>query len=457
MKEILKKNEEYVVDIIDNGYEGEGIAKIEDFTIFIPGAIKGEKVRILIVKVLTSYAYGKIIEIIQKVEARKQPDCSAYKRCGGCSLRHIKYEETLKIKQDIVQNLVNKNLKNNIQVEPTVGMKEPYHYRNKAIFPFGYDSTEKMQFGIYAKRSHEIIPIQECLIQTNIALEITKYIHKFMQENHIPAYNEKNKSGDLRHIVIKQGFKTGQIMCILVTKHKKFPKEKQLIQELTKQYPQIITIIKNINSNNTNVILGKENEILYGKGYIYDQLGEYTFQISPLSFYQVNPFQTQVLYNTAIQLADLNKKQTAFDLYCGIGTITLFIAKQVEKVYGIEIIPQAIEDAKQNAKQNQITNAEFIVGTVEQKLPELVKQENKTADVVFIDPPRKGCDETTIKTLLQIKPKKIIYISCNPSTLVRDLAKLQAEYQVKTIKPIDMFPFSNHVECVAVLQLKKDR
>ena len=450
----IQKNQEYIVEIIDNGYEGEGIAKIDNFTIFIPGAIKGEKVRILIVKVLSSHAFGKILEIINKSKARQDADCVTYKRCGGCNLRHIKYEETLKMKQNAVQSLVNKTLKNKIQVQETVGMENPFHYRNKAQYPLGINKDGESVIGVFANRTHEVIPIEKCLIQNPKSEEIAKFVLQFIKRNKISIYDEKTGKGLFRHIVIKVGIKTGQIMCILVVNGKSIPKEKELVEELTIKFPQIKTIVKNFNMKNTNVILGQENINIYGNGYIDDKLGEYTFKISPLSFYQVNPVQAEKLYNLGVEVAQISKEDIVFDLYCGIGTISLFMAKYAKKVYGIEIVREAVDAANENAKLNGITNTEFYAGDVEVVLDELINNKGVKADIVMFDPPRKGLDKNSINNILKIKPKKIVYISCNPATLIRDLADFEDIYEVKTIIPVDMFPFTSHVECCSVLYLK---
>ena len=450
----VEKNKEYVVEIIDNGFEGEGIAKINDFTIFVPNAIKGEKVKILIVKVLKSYGYGKIIDLLEKSIDRVKSDCDTYKRCGGCSLRHIKYEKTLEMKQNAVQSLVNKFLKNKIEVQKTLGMENPYYYRNKAQYPVGKNSEGKAQIGVFANRTHEIIPIQECYIQNKKSQEVAKFVIEFINANNISAYNEKTRKGLVRHIVTKVGIKTNEIMCVLVINGKEIPKEKELVTEVTKKFPEVKTIVKNINTQNTNVVMGKENIVIYGSGYIKDQLGKYIFKISPHSFYQVNPIQAENLYNIGVQAANISKNDIVFDLYCGIGTISLFMAQYAKKVYGIEIVEQAIQDAKENAKINNIENAEFIAGDVENVLDDLINVKKVIPDVIMIDPPRKGMDNKSVENILNIKPKKLVYISCNPATLVRDLAKFEEEYEVKTIKPVDMFPFTSHVECVSVLYLK---
>ena len=450
----LQKNQEYIVDIIDNGFEGEGIAKIDGFTIFIPGAIKGEKVRILIVKVLSSHAFGKLLEILDASKYRQEADCSTYKRCGGCNLRHIKYEETLKMKQNAVQNLVNKTLKNKLQVQETIGMDNPYHYRNKAQYPVGMDKNGEPVIGVFANRTHEVIPIENCLIQNQKSEEIAKFILNFIKKEHISIYNEETRKGLFRHIVIKVGIKTGEIMCILVINGKTIPKEEILIKNLVENFPLIKTIVKNINNKNTNVILGQDNINVYGDGHIEDILGEYKFKISPLSFYQVNPIQAEKLYELGVKMAEISKEDTVFDLYCGIGTISIFMAKYAKKVYGVEIVEDAIKDAKENAKLNNATNTEFFAGDTEIVLDELINQKKVIPDIVMFDPPRKGLAKNSINNILNIRPKKIVYISCNPATLVRDLAEFESLYEVKSIVPVDMFPFTSHVECVSLLCLK---
>ena len=451
----VEKNKIYVVDIIDNGIEGEGIAKIDNFTIFIPGAIMGEKVKILIVKVLASYAYGKIIEIVEKANKRVEPDCTTYKRCGGCNLRHIDYDETLNIKAKTVQNLVEKTLRNKIKVDTTLGMGNPYHYRNKAQYPVGIGKDGKPVIGVFAKRTHEIIPMEKCLIQDERVEKVAKFTFEFVKKNNISIYNEKTQKGILRHIVIKIAKQTEEIMVILVINGETLKDEEKLVEVLINKFPNIKTIVKNINKKNTNVILGDKNVSIYGDGYVIDILGEYTFKISPLSFYQVNPVQAEALYNIGVEEAKITKEDVVFDLYCGVGTISIFMSKYAKKVYGIEIVEEAIEMAKENARINNIKNTEFIAGDVQLILDDLINKKNIIPDIIMIDPPRKGLDKISIEDILKIKPKKLVYISCNPATLVRDLATFEGLYNIKKIKPVDMFPFTSHVECVVAMKLRE--
>lgn len=450
----IQKNKEYIVDIIDNGFEGEGIAKIKNFTIFIDGAIKGEKCKILIVKITSSHAFGKLIEILEKSTNRCTPDCETYKRCGGCNLRHIDYEETLNIKQEKVQNLINKTLVNNIKVLKTLGMGNPYNYRNKAQYPIGVDKNGEKVLGVFAKRTHEIIPIKECKIQKEISYQIAKYILDYIKENNISVYNEKKQKGLVRHIVTKVGIQTNEIMCIIVINGKEIPNELTLANNIIDRFPMVKTVVKNINTKNTNVIMGEKNEAIVGRGYITDVLGDYIFKISPMSFYQVNPTQAEALYNIAIEKAQIGKDDIVCDLYCGIGTIGIFASKFAKKVYGIEIVKQAIEDAHINAKLNNIKNIEFMCGDVEESFEKLVKKEKINPNVVIVDPPRRGLDGNTIENILKLDVKKVVYISCNPATMVRDLKMFEEKYDVKEVQPVDMFPFTSHVECVAVMGRK---
>ena len=450
----IEKNKEYIVDIIDNGFEGEGIAKIDDFTIFIPDSIKGEKIKILIVKVLSSYAYGKIIDIIEKSPNRCDVDCSTYKRCGGCNLRHINYEETLNMKQNVVQNLVNKNLKTDIKVKPTWGMGNPYYYRNKLQFPVGKNKDGEAVLGVFAKRTHEIIPIENCLIQNEKSVQIAKYVLDCIKKYNISIYNESDQTGLIRHIIVKSSKRLEQYMVIIVINGNFLPFEKDFAKDLSYACHQICSIFVNINKKNTNVILGEKNKLIYGREYLEDILGDFVFKISPLSFYQVNAVQAEAMYNYAVEEAKITKEDIVFDLYCGIGTISLFMAKHAKIVYGVEIVEQAIEMAKENAINNNIDNTEFIVGDTEFVLTDLIQNKKIIPDVVMVDPPRRGLDNTTITNLLEIKPRRVVYISCNPASLIRDLSKMEDTYEIKSIQPFDMFPFSHHIESIVVLNLK---
>ena len=474
----IKKNDEFETDIIDYGADGEGIAKIDGYTIFVKGALKGEKCKIHITKVLQTHAFANVTQIIKKSPNRKESDCATFPRCGGCTLRHINYEETLKIKQEKVQNLFDKSFKKgSIKVEQTVGMEKPFYYRNKAIYPISQDK----KVGIYASRSHNVVPLNECKIQTIQSQEIAKYIIENWKDT---IYDEKTGKGLLRNIMIRESFTTGEVMCVLVQNgtenlriNAKSPNleynlidsnlkynliNSNLINNLVKKFPKIKTIVINVNKKNTNVVLSSDNIVVYGSGYITDVLGGYKFRISPNSFYQVNPIQTEKIYKMAIEKANLNENDVMCDLYCGIGTIGIFASKYVKKVYGIEIVPQAIMDAKENAKINNIKNIEFIEGNVEDAFDKLLNNKNGNNEIskndkpnaVIVDPPRKGLDSTTIQNLKKLKLQKLVYVSCNPATLVRDLKALSEVYEIKEAIPIDNFCFSSHVETIATLKLK---
>lgn len=451
---MLEKNEEYVVNIIDNGFQGEGIAKIDGMTIFVPHAIKGEKIKIKILKVLKNQAYGKTIDILEESPNRKISDCDTFYKCGGCDLRHFKYEETLILKKSIVENDFKKMGFNTIKINDCIGMKNPNNYRNKLQYPVGIVDGKPVM-GVFAKRSHRIIQTDNCMIQNETTSKIANDIFDFIKENNIPVYDEQKQTGEIRHLYIRIGIKTDEVMVVIVTNKNKITKEKELVEYITSKYSKIKTVVKNVNPKFTNVILGNKNEILYGDGYIEDVLLGYKFKISPMSFYQVNPIQTEILYSKAIEAAGLKGNETIFDLYCGIGTIGICASKYAKELYGIETIPEAIEDAEENARINEIKNARFFVGDVENELPNLINKENIKPDVVFIDPPRKGCERTAIETLLQVKPEKIVYISCNPATLVRDLKLLEEKYEIKEVTPVDMFPFTCHCETISILKLKK--
>ena len=448
----MKKNEEYIVDIIDYGMNGEGIAKINGITVFVQGALKNEQCKIHITKVLSSHAFAKVIDLIKPSNARKEKDCKSFPRCGGCSLRHISYNETLEIKRLNVQTLVNKMFpENNIIVEKTIGMDTPLYYRNKAIYPINADK----EIGMFASRSHNIIPFEECKIQTKLSQKIAKYIVNNWNDS---IYDEKTQRGLLRNIMIRESFNTNEVMCVIVQNGKKNIQNGKInsinIEELIKEFPSIKTVIININNKNTNVVLSDENIPIYGEGFIIDELCGYRFKISTNSFYQVNPVQTEKIYNLAIKEANLKKTDILCDLYCGIGTIGIVASKKAKKVYGIEVVEQAIKDARENARLNNIENIEFIQGDVEKSFNRLIK-ENTKPDVVIVDPPRKGLDKTTIDDLNRLKLKKIIYVSCNPSTLVRDLKLMKEEYDVEKITPIDNFCYSTHVETVTILNKRR--
>ena len=446
---MIQKNEEFEVEILDMGFEGEGIAKIDGYTVFIKGALKGEKVKIKILKANKDYGFAKLLEVIKPSEIRVEPKCEVFAKCGGCNLQHMDYDAQMQLKTNLVKNTLKKSLGYEPMVENTIGMFLPYNYRNKAQYP-----VVDGKIGFYAGRTHALIENKVCCIQNELTDRLAKDAFEVTQKYNVTTYNEKTGKGLLRHIVTRIGVNTGEIMLTLVTNGDKMPHAEEIVNEITAKYSELKSIIQNINKENGNVILGRECKTLFGQDYIEDELEGYRFKISPLSFYQVNPQQTAVLYNTAKEFAELTGEENVFDLYCGIGTIGLFVADKAKNVFGVEIVSQAIENAKENAKLNGITNAEFICGSAEEVIPAKYK-EGKTADVVFVDPPRKGCDVQLLETLKEMKAKKIVYVSCNPATLARDLKYLAENgYEIKKVQPVDMFPMTAHVENVVLLELK---
>lgn len=451
----VEKNKEYEINIDNLGSRGEGVGRIEGFTVFVEGAMPGERVLIKIVKVTRSYAYGKLMHIIQRSSNRVEPKCPYFKYCGGCQLQHISYEGQLEYKTQLVKDALQRIAHlENVRVLPTIGMDKPWKYRNKAQFPVGL-IKDKLAIGFYAPRSHNLINIDVCPIQHDIINRVTELVRKFIQTYNIPVYNESTHKGIIRHVVTRVGFRSNQLMAIIVT-NGELTRKKELVSILREGLPAVTSIIQNYQTERTNVILGRKNQTLWGSDYIMDAIGDLKFKISPLSFYQVNPVQTVKLYEKALEYAALTGKETVIDAYCGIGTISLFLARKAAKVYGVEIIPQAIEDAEENARINEIENAEFLTGESEIIIPRLSRMGVK-ADVVVVDPPRKGCDEKLLQTIVEMSPKRMVYVSCNPATLARDLKYMTEHgYQVEEVQPVDMFPQTSHVECLVLMSRVKD-
>lgn len=446
---MIKKNQDFEVDISDMGYEGEGITKIDGYTTFVKGALKGEKAQIKMLKVNKDYGFAKLLKVLKHSENREEPVCASFEKCGGCNLQHMSYESQLDYKTNLVKATLKKSLGYEVNVEEIIGMGIPYNYRNKVQYPVCDN-----KIGFYAGRTHSLIENEKCYIQNEVADKLAKDAFKITQKNNVSTYNEKTGKGCLRHIITRVGVNTNEMMLVLVTNGDELKNEKKIVEEIVSMYPRITAIVQNINEKNSNVILGDRCVNLYGEGYIYDRLGDYKFKISPLSFYQVNPVQTEVLYNVAKDFAELTRNENVFDLYCGIGTISVFVADEAKNVFGVEIVEDAIKDAKENAEMNEKKNVEFICGKAEEVIPQKYK-EGKTADVVFVDPPRKGCDVKLLETLKEMKSKKIVYISCNPATLARDLKYLtESGYEIKKVQPVDMFPQTSHIENVVLLERK---
>ena len=450
----VEKNKDYFMEITDIGNEGEGIGKIDGFTVFVKDALPSEKIKVRITKVNKSFAFGRLMEIIEPSKHRVEPKCPVYKRCGGCSLQHLSYDEQLKFKTKKVKDVLERiGGFENADVNDAIGMENPFHYRNKAQFPVR-EGKNGVEIGFYAPRSHNVIDIESCLIQHPLNDKIIRLIREFIREENVSVYNETTGKGLIRHIVTRIGYVTKEVLICIVINGKSIPKKERLIKKLS-EVEGLKGIVLNINTKNTNVILSRETKVLWGQGFITDYIGDVKFEISINSFYQVNPVQTKVLYSKALELAGLTGNENVFDIYCGIGTISLFLAKKAKKVIGVEIVEQAIEDAKRNAKINGITNAEFIAGSAEEVIPKLY-EEGITADVVVVDPPRKGCDEAVLDTIIKMQPKRVVYVSCDPSTFARDLKALCSNgYEKGTAQPVDQFCHSGHVETVVLLSHKK--
>ena len=517
----MEKNQEYIVKIEDMSLEGEGVGKVDGYALFVKDTVIGDEVRIKVIKTKKTYGYARLIEVISPSPYRRQARCPIARKCGGCNLQELDYDEQLKFKRGIIQNNIRRiGGLTDVEVQPVIGMNEPYFYRNKSQFPVGEDKDGNIKIGFYAGHTHSIIETDTCYIGAPVNEPIVGAVREFMEENKIKPYNEIKHTGIIRHILIRCGYTTGEIMVCLVINQSKLPHADKLAEKLLRLdfsgvmgngqiwkkeqsvYGEtadcgqsmddvervtsgeqianadnsgnmhghkhenswhIKSIMLNVNTKNTNVILGDECKTLWGTPYIEDYIGDIKYRISPLSFYQVNPVQTRKLYQTALDYAELTGNETVWDLYCGIGTISLFLAKQAKKVYGVEIVPQAIEDARENARLNNIENAEFFAGKAEEVLPDFYAKESErlghklTADVIVVDPPRKGCDEALLATMVQMEPEKIVYVSCDSATLARDLKYICGNgYEVQRCVGCDMFPQTGHVETVVLLsQLKQ--
>ncbi len=451
----FKKNDSVTVSVTDMGQDGEGIGKAEGYTLFIKDAVVGDKVRAKVIKAKKNYGYARLMEVLEPSPDRVEPRCSCARQCGGCQIQALSYQRQLQFKEEKVRNVLERiGGFEKIPLQPIIGMENPYRYRNKAQFPIGTDREGRPIAGFYAGRTHTIIPQEDCVLGVRENKAILEVILGFMEEFSIPAYREEEGSGLVRHVLIRYGFATKEIMVCVVINGDRLPKAEILAERLA-DIAGMTSISINKNKQKTNVILGKEVEVIWGRPYIEDVLDGVRYQISPLSFYQVNPVQTKVLYEKALQYAGLHGTETVWDLYCGIGTISLFLARQAGKVYGVEIVPQAIEDARRNAALNGMENVEFMVGKAEEILPEKYEKEGVSADVIVVDPPRKGCDPELIHTMLQIRPKRIVYVSCDPATLARDLKLLCAGgYKLQKVQPVDQFPHSVHIENVCLLLRK---
>lgn len=477
----MKKNDTFVVTIEDMGVNGEGIGKYDGMTFFIKDAVVGDEILAGVTKLKKGYGYARVIEVLTPSDRRVEPACSVARQCGGCQMQTLRYDVQLALKERKVRD----NLKRiggfsdallQQVMEPIVGMDEPFRYRNKAQFPVGYDKNGETVFGFYAARSHQVIPVSDCLLGVEENALILARIKEYMQQCHVKPYDETTGKGLLRHVLIRKGFHSGELMVCLVVNGKELPQEDVLIASLQK-IEGMHSISLNVNTENTNRILGDEVRLLWGELCITDSIcrvreetagrGNFigtedrvSFEISPKSFYQVNPVQTEKLYSLALEYAGLSGQEIVWDLYCGIGTISLFLAKAAKQVYGVEIVPEAIQDARRNARNNHMDNVTFYVGKAEEVVPAWVESredgEGRTSpDVIVVDPPRKGCDEMCLQTMVQVAPKRIVYVSCDSATLSRDLKYLvEHGYELKRVRPVDQFCHSMHVETVCLLSKK---
>ncbi|MCD7921080.1 MAG: 23S rRNA (uracil(1939)-C(5))-methyltransferase RlmD [Clostridiales bacterium] len=475
----LKKNDEFVLDIEDISVDGAGVGKKDGIIVFVKDTVIGDRVRVRVVKPKKTYAFARLMEILIPSPDRVEPVCGYYRQCGGCQIQALSYEKQLEFKQHKVEsNLRRIGGFEQIPMEPVIGMEDPFHYRNKSQFPVGTDKNGKIIAGFYAEHSHRIIPNRDCALGVPVNRDILDIVIAYMERYHVSAYDEGTGQGLVRHVLIRYGFRTGEIMiCLIIngTKQphkekmpngtdflyeKELPHQKDLIRELI-ALPGMTSISVNINTARNNVILGAETRLLWGQLFITDYIGNIKFQISPVSFFQVNPVQTETLYGLVLEYADLHGTETVWDLYCGIGTISLFLAQRARQVYGVEIVPQAIEDARRNAALNGIANAEFFVGKAEEVLPEFYEKEAQAgrqacANVIVVDPPRKGCDDRLLRTILQMAPERIVYVSCESKSLARDLKVLcEGGYRLERVRAVDNFCQTVHVESVVLIERKE--
>ncbi|MBC2005231.1 23S rRNA (uracil(1939)-C(5))-methyltransferase RlmD [Listeria booriae] len=449
----VKKNDCLDVVFEDLTHDGNAVAKIDGYPIFVPQGLPDEIAQIKVLKTNKNYGFGKIIELTKESADRVTPPCLVYSQCGGCQLQHLSYDGQLRMKQKQVAQVMKRIGKQDVEVLPTLGMENPWNYRNKAQVPVGFVNG-RLVAGFYQQRSHQIIDMNTCLIQQEENNEVIQTARAIFAKYYVEPYDETTRKGVLRHLMTRFATTTGELMLVIVTTKLNFPNKAEILAELQQSIPELTSLVQNVNTANTNVIFGEQTVVLAGREYIMDTIHGISFAISARSFYQVNPEQTEILYAEALKLAGLTGEETVIDAYCGIGSISLCLAKVAKHVYGVEIVPQAIEDARANAKLNKMDNVTFAVGKAEEVIPDWFNQGIK-ADVLVVDPPRKGCDDALLQTILKMKPKRVVYVSCNPATLARDMLVLtEGGYEAKMVQPVDMFPQTTHVECVTVLERK---
>jgi 23S rRNA (uracil1939-C5)-methyltransferase len=433
------------------GHSGEGVGRYEGLTVFVPGGAPGDKLRARVSEVKKNYARATLVNVVEPSPNRVVPPCPVVGECGGCQLQHIAYPAQLELKRQQVVDAIERIAKlQGVTVHPTLGMGDPWHYRNKAQFPVGARSG-RVVAGFFAPGTHRIVDIEQCEIQHPLGNQIMSTVKELAQKYGVPIYDERAHKGVLRHVLARVGRGTGEAMAVLVTNGPEFPNGTKIARELIEHIPGIVSVVQNVNPDVTNVVLGRKNKLLAGKDHIIDHIDDLEFAISPVSFFQVNPAQTEVLYGKALEYAGLAGGEQVLDVYCGIGTISLFLARKAGEVIGIEVVPEAIENAKENAERNGVSNARFICGDAAVEMPRLAEAGVRPA-VIVVDPPRKGCDEPVLAAMAATGPERIVYVSCNPASLGRDLAILQGlGYRTVEVQPVDMFPHTAHVECCSLL------
>lgn len=447
----VKKGDKIEIEITGLGSSGEGVGKYQGFTVFVKGALPQEIIEAKITLVKKNYAVGAIISVIKTSTDRVEPKCPVYKECGGCQLQHLSYHAQLEMKRQQVADALTRIGHLDVEVLPVIGCDNPWYYRNKMQFPAASGAEGTINIGCYAASTHSVIDADKCLIQKNANNQVLSAVRKWMQQYNITAYNEKTEKGLVRHVMSRVGVHSGEIMAVLITSEYDIPHKRELVKILQDNVKGLSSVIQNINKKATNIIMGNKTRVIYGSETIKDSLGALSFNISAQSFFQVNSEQAEKLYNKALEYAALTGNETVVDVYCGTGTISLYMARHAKKVYGIEIVAPAIEDAKKNAVENKCSNAEFILGDAAEKLPQLL-QAGVKPDVILVDPPRAGCEERVLDAVASVKPQRVVYVSCNRASLARDMAYLaERGYKALTAQPVDMFPMTSHVETVVSL------
>ncbi|HLR65503.1 MAG TPA: 23S rRNA (uracil(1939)-C(5))-methyltransferase RlmD [Pseudogracilibacillus sp.] len=450
----VKKNETVELVFEDLTSEGSGVGKLEGYPVFVPFGLPGERAQVKILKTTKKFAFGKLVRLLTESDERVVAPCHVYEKCGGCQLQHMSANLQAKMKYNQVVNVMGKIAHMpDVPVLPILRAEDPWRYRNKIQMPVGHGRDGSLITGFYAPRSHRIIEgMETCIIQNETGDKVQEGVRAICDAYGISAYQEREHRGELRHIIVRTAHETKDTMVILVTRTKKLRHEREIVEAIIKQFPEVKSIVHNVNSDRTNVILGRKNRTLYGTDYIVDTIGDLQFKIAPPSFFQVNPEQTKVLYDQALDFAQVTAEDVVIDAFCGIGSISIFLARQAKKVYGVEVVKEAIDNANDNAQLNHIENTEFVVGQAEEVMPQWFK-DGLRPDVIVVDPPRKGCDQSALEAMIGMEPKRIVYVSCNPATLARDLSILaDGGYETKKVQPVDLFPQTTHVECVSLLQ-----